>query len=207
MATSSPILALPLPTSTDADQVPADLLTLMTAAEKFFGGRFASSAARSALIPSPVRGMVSWVDADGYATYYDGTIWRPFSGQRVAPVYSATMVAALNTGVGSTGGWTTILSLPSVPFPTRVRIEYQTYVTFATPGDQSDAAVYVNGSTYKRSRIQTGGTTVGGAFSLDIATSTATTLQGILIKALGSGNANTITDTSLCWLLATVEAQ
>lgn len=207
MATTSPMLSLPLPTSTDTDQVPADLLTLSTAAEKFMVGRFPSAAARTALIPSPIRGMVSWVDADGYPTYYDGAIWRPFSGQRVAPIYSGPLVAALNTGVGSTYGWTTVVTLPSVPFPTRVRVSFSCYVTFATPGDQSDVAVYRNGSTLYRTRIAISGTSTGGAFEFDVAASTVTTLQGILIKTLGSGNANTITDPSLCWLLATVEAQ
>lgn len=82
MATTSPLLRIPLPQSTDTDQVPADLLTQTAAAETYWVGRFASAAERTtyltaASLGTGIRGMLSWVDAPGRYETHAGTGWAP----------------------------------------------------------------------------------------------------------------------------------
>lgn len=74
--TPTPITGVPIPTATSTDQVPADLLTAFTAAEKQFVMRFASAAARDAAIPSPVKGMTAWLDSPGVFSEYLATGWK-----------------------------------------------------------------------------------------------------------------------------------
>lgn len=75
MATT-PILGITLPASGATDQVPADMMTAFTAAEKFFVGRFASAADRDAKITSPVAGMTCWLDAPGDWYDFSAAAWR-----------------------------------------------------------------------------------------------------------------------------------
>lgn len=75
MATS-PITGVPLPNGGATDQVPADMLTAFTAAEKMFVARFASAAARDAAITAPVKGMVAWLDSPGVYSEYLATGWK-----------------------------------------------------------------------------------------------------------------------------------
>jgi hypothetical protein len=42
--------------------------------------RFATVAARTAAVPSPVDGMVSWVDTPGQLSVYFGGVWQPVAG-------------------------------------------------------------------------------------------------------------------------------
>lgn len=206
MATTSPVLALPLPTATDTDQVPADLMTLVTAAEKFMVGRFASTAARTAKIPAPVRGMVSWVDADAYHTYYDGAIWRPFSGQRIG-VYNMGPTAASVAAVGTPGGFTGAAVVPAVSYPTTIEATWSCMVQFATSTDQADVGLFVNGSVVKRGRVSGPLDSYSGQWAFDVAAGTVTSLQGYLVKASGSDVASTVADNSLSWLQAVARAQ
>ena len=73
---NSPIAAVPLPNTTSTDQVPADLLTAFTSAEKLFVNRFASASARDTAIPAPVKGMVAWLDSPGCYSEYLASGWK-----------------------------------------------------------------------------------------------------------------------------------
>ena len=76
MATS-PITGITLPNSTSTDQVPADLLTAFTAAEKMFIGQFASASARDTKITAPVAGMTCWLNTPGcYSEYLGAAGWK-----------------------------------------------------------------------------------------------------------------------------------
>lgn len=73
---NSPIYNLPLPNTTSTDQVPADLMTFTTAAEKMFVGQFASASARDAKITAPVGGMTCWLASPGCYSEYLGSGWK-----------------------------------------------------------------------------------------------------------------------------------
>lgn len=75
MATS-PIYGDPLPNAGSTDQVPADLLTYVTAAEKRFVGKFATAAARDVKITAPTGGMMCWLDTPGCYSEYLGAAWK-----------------------------------------------------------------------------------------------------------------------------------
>lgn len=80
MATS-PILGLPLPNSGGTDQVPADLMTLVTAAEKTFVGAFATTSARDTKITAPTAGMVAYTTAGDCFWYYSQSgAWKYLGG-------------------------------------------------------------------------------------------------------------------------------
>lgn len=109
MATTSPILGYPLPTSTSTDQVPADLLTLVTALEKNDVMPFASASARDTKITSPRKGMVAWLDSPGkyvyntdgtttgWADFFDPTAWTTWT-----PTLQSTGGTAFTLGTGAT---------------------------------------------------------------------------------------------------------
>lgn len=107
MATS-PIYGLPLPDTTSTDQVPADLLTYVTAAEKFFVGQFANASARDTKIPSPVGGMVAWLTSPGKFVYYDGglaawvDLFNPQAWATFTPTLRTLGGTAIPLGTGAT---------------------------------------------------------------------------------------------------------
>lgn len=107
MATS-PVLGLPLPSSGGTDQVPADLLTLMTAAELFFVGRFANAAARDTKIPSGSRvgGMVAWLTSPGKFTYYDAILaaWADLMNPNAWDTWTPTMHNSSSSAVAVGSG-------------------------------------------------------------------------------------------------------
>lgn len=72
----SPITSVPLPAAGSTDQVPADLMTAFTAAEKMFVGQFASASARDAKITAPVGGMTCWLATPGCYSEYLGSGWK-----------------------------------------------------------------------------------------------------------------------------------
>lgn len=210
MATTSPLLAVPLPVSTDTDQVPADLMTAFSFAEKFSVGRFPSVAARSAAIPSPVAGMVSYVTTDGWHTYYDGSIWRPFSGQRVG--YYSPSLTGTQTVVnpGDVLGFTNGVNLTTLAYPTRVEMSWSCYIQggiFST--DNVDIGVSRNGAgaLFRQRIIGGSGSTTAAQASFDVAASTVTALQGMMVKANGTNPMACVADPSLTWLQVTVLAQ
>lgn len=109
MATS-PILGLTLPNTTSTDQVPADLMTVFTAAEKFFVGSFASSSTRDTKIPTPVGGMVAWLVSPGKYTYYDAILagWRDLMNPNAWTTFTPTLQTSGGTAFTLGGGSTQI---------------------------------------------------------------------------------------------------
>lgn len=107
MATS-PITGVPLPNTTSTDQVPADLLTAFTAAEKLWIGSFATASARDTKIPSPVGGMVAWLVSPGKFVYYDAIaagwldMFNPTAWTAWTPTLQSTGGTAFNLGSGAT---------------------------------------------------------------------------------------------------------
>lgn len=80
MATTSPLARIPLPQSSDTDQVPADLLTEAAYFESMLVTRFASAAERTTYLTAAglgtgVRGMVTDNAATGLPERFNGTAW------------------------------------------------------------------------------------------------------------------------------------
>lgn len=204
MATTSPQLAIPLPVSTDTDQVPTDLMTAFSYAEKYFVGRYASAAARGAAIPSPVAGMTSYVTADGYPTWYDGTIWRPFSGQLVG-TFTGTPVA------GSGGGAVDACFGPSIPnytFPVSMRADWGITISWPTAADVQSMYLQLDNVPTMITRY-TGGYAAGtGSREFYFAAgSGAHAFKTTYAKVVGSSVAGSYADPLYSWLYIVVRAQ
>jgi len=105
---TSPIYGDPLPNSGGTDQVPADMLTYATAAEKKFVGQFASSSARDSKITTPVGGMVAWLTSPGKFVYYDSTssawadLMNPTAWDTWTPTLQSPAGTAFNLGTNAT---------------------------------------------------------------------------------------------------------
>ena len=93
MATTSPLQAVPLPQSTDPDNVPADLAAAVNALESRGVMRFATVAARSAAIPSPIQGMTTWCNDIKRLDTYDGTAWQRTTDRPDATTVKAFFIA------------------------------------------------------------------------------------------------------------------
>lgn len=100
--------AAPYPAPDDADDVPGDLQALAEWASTRGVMRFADAAARDAAIPSPVAGMVAWLDTPGAVTVRTATAWRTlwsnlaWSGISLASgyeTYGTTPQAAVEGGL------------------------------------------------------------------------------------------------------------
>lgn len=104
---ASPLTGVTIPSLSDVPNLPAQMLTAFTDAEKFFNLRFATTIARDAAISSPVAGMVAFVTADGFPSYYNGTRWVPFVVDTVdgADIADDSITnAMLDTTAGELGG-------------------------------------------------------------------------------------------------------
>jgi hypothetical protein len=84
---ASPITATPLPLYTAIPDVPADLAAAVNNVEKFAVARFATAGARDTAIPTPIDGMVCYVTGTGFLK---------------------------NVG-GTTGGWTALIPVVTIP--------------------------------------------------------------------------------------------
>jgi hypothetical protein len=78
MSTTTPIQSLPVPESTDTPNIPGNLMTLAQAIENKLVMRFASVTARNSAIPTPIDGMVAYVEDIGEMQVYEDAAWRTF---------------------------------------------------------------------------------------------------------------------------------
>lgn len=105
---ASPLQGFPMPNAGGTDQVPADLLTLITAVEKQAVMIFASAAARDAKITSPAAPMVAFLTSPGKYTYYDPTLgaWadlmNPTAWDTWTPTLQSPGGVAQSLGSGAT---------------------------------------------------------------------------------------------------------
>lgn len=198
MATS-PILGIETPTLADSDDVPVYLAALAEAVEPFTTTRYASSGERSAAIPAPVRGMISFLQSDGWPTYYDGSMWRPFSGQRLALYHDVPTVSIDGMPAGLTIGIMGARSLASYPFPTIARVSFKCYVS-QDGGARSDIKLAQNG-TIVRNCPQFGPGSNGAPETFDIAAgATGQGFQPILTNVNSAGGATVSIDGSVTWM-------
>lgn len=182
MATT-PILGLPLPNSSSTDQVPADLLTLMTAAEKFFVGSFADASTRAALITSPTAGILSYNLGTARYEYYDGSIWRPIPGTLIETAVG-TVSAVTVTNPGDVSGFTSTITPATQLFPTRHEIDFGCLVT-AAGVEQVSVALYKTGVAIQQRQLNGSGDKYGH-HTEDVAASASAPWQGALIKQSGT---------------------
>lgn len=112
---------------------------------RYMNLRFASAAERTAKIATPTRGMVSFLDSDGYETYYDGTIWRPGSGQEIAALDATTIATGSISATGPTG-FTDPLTLPQYAFPVTVEIDWALSATQTDSADQLEGQLWIGGA-------------------------------------------------------------
>lgn len=90
------------PLADDQADGPAAFLALANSAGPYSNMRFATAAARDALLTSPVQGMKAWLNDLKIWTAHDGTTWLPFGGttQTYTPVWTAsTTNPVLSNGV------------------------------------------------------------------------------------------------------------
>jgi hypothetical protein len=204
VATSSPILALPTPTAPDSDAVDVAFANFAAAAEKFMVGRFASVAQRTALIPTPIRGMESWVDADGYGTYFDGTIWRPHSGQLLQRLNDTVAPQNIGIGPGQIIGATLGVTLPAYAFPISIDIFMSCYMEQAAT-DTTEMDLTYDGTTLQATRHQGSGST-GLSTSFEPNYTVSHTIQMIMGRISGTSNLVIYGDGRLVWVVTRVRA-
>lgn len=94
MPTTTPIQALPIPILADIANVPLHVANLAGALEKQLVMIFATSAARTAAIASPVAGMQSYQQDTKRMEFYTGVNWEPLPGSALAAVTSATTTSS-----------------------------------------------------------------------------------------------------------------
>jgi hypothetical protein len=207
MAVTSPGWGIVTPSSTDNDQVPADLARLAAFIDLIGAVRYPSQAARTAGVAQALtnlglaaipRGAQSWVDSDGYPTYYDGTVWRPNSGQ-VLGVYRLTPPGGQTLTDSQIIGFNNGQTLTAYPFTTVAVVTYNCYVSQSDANQRSDARLMVNSGVYSAAIIVGTGSGSGGEH-LQIAAGASTQLQGILAKVSGGGNSTLNTDGSITWM-------
>lgn len=75
MATTTPLQAVPIPVTGDADNVPADFATSFGYVEGRLVMRFASAASRDSTVTSPAEGMTAWLQDVNQLTVYTGSAW------------------------------------------------------------------------------------------------------------------------------------
>lgn len=75
MPTTSPLLGVPLPEATDADNVPGDLGAAVNTLETYAVFRFSDTATRDGVLTSPVAGMVSYLADLARLETFNGTGW------------------------------------------------------------------------------------------------------------------------------------
>lgn len=183
----SPITGVPLPAAGSTDQVPADLMTAFTAAEKMFVGQFASAANRDAKITTPVKGMTAWLDSPGdFYEYVTGNVWR----RRGYPVsYSIGGWPANAPGVAGTGNiGTTLLTVnPGLPSYTAT-ITVGGKFTYTGTG-QAELQIVVAGTVKARNQLvmNISGTWAGGTVSrnIDVRDGSSLSVQGNLVVPAG----------------------
>lgn len=191
MPTTLPITGTSIPVAGDSNNVPSDLSTSLGTLEKFVVAPFPSSGARAAAIPSPRFGMVSAVSSDGYLTYYDGTIWKPWSGQRITRL-TGGYNGSSGTAVGPLAS-TAVLTVPSYPFPVEATINWAATFTNITPADQLDAQLWINNAPAPGPLGQARNSSAGfldysGTYIIDQATSAASfTANVVFYKQTGTG--------------------
>ncbi|MEP7115110.1 MAG: hypothetical protein ABI862_17735, partial [Ilumatobacteraceae bacterium] len=103
MAAVTPLQALPVPSLTDPPNGPGQMLALATALEKKLVMYFATVAARTAAIPVPTKGMVSYIGATDSLSTHNGVAWVELDG-RYAPIPTAWTAPALLNGWVNFGG-------------------------------------------------------------------------------------------------------
>ncbi|MDX2872544.1 hypothetical protein [Streptomyces ipomoeae] len=104
MTAYTPLNGLPYPQPTDAANLPLHLQSLAEGIDGRTVMRFGSAGARDAVVTSPARGMVAWLDTPGQLTHWTGSVWAP-----VAPV----PVFLYNNDAGTTTSTTAIETLTS----------------------------------------------------------------------------------------------
>lgn len=129
---TSPLQSIPLPDSSNAPNVPYDLGAAVGEVEKKLVMSYASAAARAAALPSPVEGMVAWLEDVDRLTEYTGSAWR-----YVRPGFDEvkTTVTSSSAAIGSTE--TTLATLPSFTADGATDVElalsYYNFVASAAP--------------------------------------------------------------------------
>lgn len=78
MATT-PLQAINVPATGDNPNIPADILTFMSAMEKRGVMRFTDAANRDATVTLPENGMFAWLTTTRILTHHDGTSWKTFN--------------------------------------------------------------------------------------------------------------------------------
>jgi len=94
MPTTTPVQGLPIMQLSDVTNVPLHVQTLAQALEKQLVMVFATSAARTTAIPSPVGGMQSYQQDTKRMEFYTGVNWEPLPGGDLAAVTSATTASS-----------------------------------------------------------------------------------------------------------------
>lgn len=77
MPSTSTNQGVPVPIASDADNVPYAFSQFLGGIETRLVMRFLDASARTAAIPSPVEGMVAWLQDVDTLTIYDGSAWQP----------------------------------------------------------------------------------------------------------------------------------
>lgn len=185
MATS-PIHGDPLPNSTSTDQVPADLMTYVTAAEKKFVGVFASAAARDGKITTPTPGMVCYLTSPGDFFDYIAGAWR----QRGRPQFLNSVGWPNSTVAGTNNIVSASLTLnPQIgPYMAWVALDVRAYFASGSTADV-DMQLLQDGTVIKQKNLVANpthnvDTTV--AVSILMSTGGSTTLQGKLVIPAGT---------------------
>lgn len=125
MPTTTPVQALPIPILSDVANVPLHVSNLAGALEKQLVMSFASAAARTSAIPSPVAGMFCWRTDAAVLEYYNGAAWvQP--GGRLAAAVRTTAGTALGPGEAVLGVLNQVAF--TLAATRRVRWEYKTFV-------------------------------------------------------------------------------
>lgn len=114
MPTTTPVQALPIPILADIANVPLHVQNLAQALETKLVMIFASTAARTAAIPSPTEGMTSYQLDTHRLEYYDGTGWRPLPKFTQCGSLTLTTSTGANSVTGSVVFTTAFASLPIV---------------------------------------------------------------------------------------------
>ncbi|SDJ08048.1 hypothetical protein SAMN05444157_1632 [Frankineae bacterium MT45] len=196
MATTSALGTYPIPTGGDTDNMATILATLVAAMEKDTLIKFANAAARDATITSPVTGMECWLTAEGYHTFYDGSVWRPRPGTELFSGGATFTGPGSVTTAGTSATYTSALSLPVQPFPTRINVQFGNLITVTSGGsDQVDVELMatINGtlSVLRRFRCFGDGSTGSGAYAspVPLAASATVSVYGQLVKDTGTNTA------------------
>lgn len=212
MPTNDAWTGAPVPIGSDVRNVPTQLAALVASMGRGTIPEFASEAERDAAVVasgSPARrGMEAFIDALGYTKFYDGTIWRPRSGQRLARVNPAVSPVTVTTG---TAGATVNGNLLSYPFPVEVEIRWGIAATQAGASDQWDGIVWVNGAAPGLTGVAKRGfgawMSVSDVVRWDrAANDAAATFQVVFTKVAGSGSSSTLNDNKYTYCEAIVRA-